>query len=101
MQELPVSVRRALHRLTRRLAIGLFLEIWPAWAVGGLLLAGTLVLIARLFIPQLGSVLPWLWLAPLIARCRRCFSVSDAGIGRRMCSPSPMPLPVVMACCSR
>jgi hypothetical protein len=67
MQDLPVSVRRALRRLTRRLAVGLFLEVWPAWAVAGLLVAGTSVLIARLFFPPLAPYLPWFWLMPVVA----------------------------------
>jgi len=83
MQELPVSVRRALHRLTRRLAIGLFLEVWPAWAVGSLLLAGTVVLIARLFLPHLTSIVPWFWLAPVVAAIPALFVCA-----RRMYRPA-------------
>src|SRR5215831_18809083 len=67
MHEFPVPVRRALRRLTRRLAVGLFLEVWPAWVVAGLLVSGTVVLIARLFLPQLAPFLAWLWLAPVVA----------------------------------
>jgi hypothetical protein len=66
MHEFPVPVRRALRRLTRRLAAGLFLEVWPPWAVGSLFVAGTLVLVARLFLPTASSLLAWLWLAPLV-----------------------------------
>lgn len=67
MNQLPLSVRAALRRLSRRLAIGLFLEIWPVWAVGSLLIAGALVVIARLFVAQVAPYLAWFWLAPLVA----------------------------------
>src|SRR5688572_5669322 len=63
---MPVSVRPALRRLARRLAIGLFLEVWPAWAVASLLLAGFVALACRLFFPAAGSSLHWLWLAPVL-----------------------------------
>jgi hypothetical protein len=56
-----------LRRLARRLAIGLFLEVWPAWAVGSLLLAGLAALICRMFLPGAAPRLHWLWLAPVLA----------------------------------
>jgi hypothetical protein len=56
-----------LRRLRRRLAIGVFLDIWPGWALGSLLLAGIVALSCRLFVPGAASVLNWLWLAPAIA----------------------------------
>jgi hypothetical protein len=66
MQEMPESVRPALRRLVRRLAIGLFLDVWPAWAVASLVLAGLVVLVCRMFIAGAASSLPWLWLAPFL-----------------------------------
>ena len=65
MNHLPVAVRSALRRLARRLAIGLFLDVWPAWAVASLLLAGVTALVCRLLVPAAASGLPWLWLAPI------------------------------------
>src|SRR5262245_60679797 len=65
MSHLPVAVRSALRRLARRLAIGLFLDVWPAWAAGSLLLAGVAALVCRLLVPAAASTLPWLWLAPI------------------------------------
>ena len=67
MTEMPLSARPALRRLARRLAIGLFLDVWPAWAVASLLVAGLVALACRLFVPGAASRLPWLWLAPLLA----------------------------------
>ena len=67
MNELPLPVRIALRRLSRRLALGLFLEIWPAWAVGSLLAAGGMAVVARLFAPQMAAYLSWLSLAPVVA----------------------------------
>jgi hypothetical protein len=66
MKELPASVRPVLRRLARRLAIGLFLEVWPPWAAASLLLVGVTALVCRLFVPSAASALPWLWLAPLV-----------------------------------
>jgi hypothetical protein len=67
MTAMPVSVQRALRRLARRLAIGLFLDVWPAWAAASLLATGLTVLICRLFVPAAALYLPWLWLAPVLA----------------------------------
>jgi hypothetical protein len=64
MEKVPSSVPAALKRLRRRLAIGLFLEIWPAWAITGLIVAGTAVVVCRLFVPSAGPYLVWLWLLP-------------------------------------
>jgi hypothetical protein len=66
MNEMPVSVRPALRRLARRLAVGLFLDVWPAWAVASLLLAGLVALVCRMFFAGAASSLHWLWLAPLL-----------------------------------
>ncbi len=63
---MPVSVRPALRRLARRLAAGLFLDVWPAWAVASLLLAGLVALVCRLFLPGAASSLHWLWLTPVL-----------------------------------
>jgi hypothetical protein len=64
---MPGSLNKPLRRLARRLAIGLFLDAWPAWAVAGLLLAGFAALVCRLFVPAAASHLSWLWLAPVLA----------------------------------
>ena len=67
MQELPPSIRSILRRLRRRVALGLFLETWPRWAVGSFLIAGTLALLCRIFFASAGPIVPWLWIAPLLA----------------------------------
>ncbi len=67
MNRMPPSVRPALTRLARRLAIGLFLDRWPTWAAASLLLAGLGTLVCRLFFPGAAWSLPWLWLAPVLA----------------------------------
>ena len=67
MTDLPASVRPLLRRLTRRLAVGLFLEIWPRWAVASLLIAGTAALVCRIFFRGAAAVLPWVWLAPVLS----------------------------------
>jgi hypothetical protein len=66
MNELPLSVRPALRRLSRRLAVGLFLDVWPVWATGSLFLAGLVALVCRMFVPGAAPRLHWLWLAPLL-----------------------------------
>jgi cytochrome bd-type quinol oxidase subunit 2 len=66
MIEMPMSVRPALRRLSRRLAIGLFLDVWPAWAVGSLLVGGLVALVCRMFVARAASSLHWLWLAPVL-----------------------------------
>jgi hypothetical protein len=66
LSEMPLSVRPALKRLARRLAIGLFLDVWPAWAVATLLLAGLVAVVCRMFFPGAASSLHWLWLAPAL-----------------------------------
>jgi hypothetical protein len=67
MHTMPESVQPALRRLARRLALGLFLDIWPAWAVGGLLAAALVALVCRLSVPAASPALPWLWLTPVLA----------------------------------
>lgn len=64
---MPATVHRSLRRLTRRVALGVFLDTWPAWAAAGLVLAGLAALVCRLFVPAASARLPWLWLAPLLA----------------------------------
>ncbi len=73
-----------LRRLSRRLAIGLYLDAWPPWAAGSLLLAGVVTLICRVFFPAAFSLVPWLWLSPVLAAgpalfiCyRRLYSPAD------------------------
>jgi hypothetical protein len=67
MTSVPASLRPHLRRLARRLTIGLFLDVWPIWAVASLLLAGLVALVCRLFVPAAAPYLAWLWLAPLVA----------------------------------
>jgi hypothetical protein len=67
MDQMPVSVRRVLRRLERRLAVGLFLDIWPTWAIASLLLSGTVALVCRMFIARAALALVWLWLVPVLA----------------------------------
>ena len=64
---MPPTIRRMLRRLARRLAVGLFLDVWPRWAAGCLLAAGTVAILARLFFASFAPALPWLWLAPVLA----------------------------------
>ena len=56
-----------MRQLARRLTFGVFLDIWPAWAVGALLVAGLVALVCRLFVPPAAPFLSWLWLTPLVA----------------------------------
>jgi len=67
MTNLPASIRPTLRRLQRRLTLGLFFEIWPRWATASLLVAGTMALISRIFFASAAFMLPWLWMAPLLA----------------------------------
>src|SRR5688572_25237715 len=67
MTHLPASVRPTLRRLSRRITVGLFLEIWPRWAIGSLLIAGTVALVCRIFFSNVASILPWLWLVPALS----------------------------------
>src|SRR3954468_20028764 len=67
MTDLPDPIRRRLRRLARRLALGLFLDIWPRWAAAALLVAGLAALACRLLVPAASGRLYWLWIAPAIA----------------------------------
>jgi hypothetical protein len=67
MSKLPDPIRCVLRQLRCRLAIGVFLDFWPRWAVAGLLFAGIVVLICRLWFPGAAFGLPLLWIAPIIA----------------------------------
>src|SRR5688500_16931283 len=53
-------------RLARRLALGLFLDVWPVWTFGALLAAGCIAVVCRLFVPGASPWLLWLWAAPLL-----------------------------------
>jgi len=66
MNEMPVSVQPGLRRLARRLAIGVFLDVWPTWAIWSLFVAGLVALVCRMFVPRAASSLHWLWLAPVL-----------------------------------
>jgi hypothetical protein len=81
---MPATIEGPFRRLARRLAIGLFLDVWPAWAAASLLLAGLVALVCRVFLPAASPRLPWLWLAPLLATVpalvvcyRRLYSAAD------------------------
>ena len=67
MTSVPVPLRPQLRRLERRLTIGLFLDVWPIWAIASVLLAGLVALACRLFVPAAAPYLAWLWLSPLVA----------------------------------
>jgi hypothetical protein len=67
MTGMPASYEPRLRRLARRLALGLFLDVWPRWAAASLLVAGIAALVCRLFFAQAATALPWLWLAPAAA----------------------------------
>jgi hypothetical protein len=67
MTDLPAPIRRRLRRLARRLALGLFLDIWPPWAAAALLAAGLATLCCRMFVPRAAPFLYWLWIAPAAA----------------------------------
>ncbi|HZI51877.1 MAG TPA: hypothetical protein VFE29_08630, partial [Terriglobia bacterium] len=67
MTDLPVAVRPILRRLARRVALGLFLQIWPRWAIGSFLIAGSVALICRIFFSSAAPFLPLLWLAPVLS----------------------------------
>ena len=80
----PASLLPVLHRLSRRLAAGLFLDIWPRWAAGTLLVAGCVALVCRLFVPAAAPGLPWLLVAPalaaipaLVAALRRAYAPAE------------------------
>jgi hypothetical protein len=47
--------------------VGLFLEIWPRWAIGSFLIAGTVALICRIFFSAAAAFLPWLWIVPVLS----------------------------------
>jgi hypothetical protein len=66
------------------LAVGLFVDVWPAWAAAGCVVAGTAVAICRMFVDRAAPLLPWLWLTPLVMVlpvlvicARRAFRVAD------------------------
>jgi hypothetical protein len=67
MTDLPAPIRRRLKGLARRLAIGLFLDIWPRWMAAGLIAAGLAALVCRVLVPRASPYLPWLWIVPAIA----------------------------------
>jgi hypothetical protein len=67
MNNLPDPVQSVLHRLRYRLALGVFLDVWPRYAVAGLLLAGIVTLTCRLWFPGAAVRLPLLWIGPAIA----------------------------------
>jgi hypothetical protein len=99
MNELPLRVRPALRRLSRRLAIGLFLDVWPPWAAGSLFLAGLVALVCRMFVPGAASRLPWLWLAPILTALPPSSPAMRAPTGRPKSSPWLIGSAAATACC--
>ena len=84
MDQVPSTIPAVLKRLRRRLAIGLFLEIWPAWAIASLIVAGTIVVVCRMFVASVAPYLAWLWLLPvltaipaLVLSVRRAYAPAD------------------------
>jgi hypothetical protein len=80
----PSTIPAVLKRLRRRLAIGLFLEIWPAWTIASLIAAGTIVVACRMFVASAAPYLIWLWLLPvltaipaLVICVRRAYAPTD------------------------
>jgi len=67
MNQLPVSVRAALRRFARRVSLGMFLDVWPTYAVVGIVAAGLAALACRVLFPDASPYLPWLWLTPVVA----------------------------------
>ena len=67
MGEMPSSVQPWMRPLSRRLAMGLFLDSWPPWAAASLVAAGLVALACRLAIPDAAPGLWRLWLAPLLS----------------------------------
>jgi hypothetical protein len=67
MADLPLPTRRRLRQLAHRLALGLFLDIWPRWAAAALLAAGVTALGCRILVPAASRFLSWLWIAPALA----------------------------------
>src|SRR6188768_296189 len=84
MDQVPSKIPAVLKQLRRRLAIGLFLDIWPAWAITSLIIAGTTVVVCRMFVPSVAPYLAWMWLLPALtaipalALCvRRAYAPKD------------------------
>src|SRR5262245_16514998 len=84
MDKVPPTLPAVLKRLRRRLAVGLFLEIWPAWAIASLIAAGTVVAVCRMFFESAAPYLAWLWLLPiltavpaLVVCVRRAYAPTD------------------------
>lgn len=84
MDQVPSTIPAVLKRLRRRLAIGLFLEIWPAWATISSIVAGTIVVVCRMFVAGAAPYLAWLWLLPvltaipsLVICVRRAYAPTD------------------------
>ena len=67
VDRVPATLTPTIRRLSRRLALGLFLDTWPAWAAGALLAAGCVALVCKLFVPTASTSLPWLLAAPVLA----------------------------------
>ncbi len=67
MTDMPVQVRVRLKRLSRRLAVGLFLDLWPRWAGAAVAISALAVVVCRIAVPSAAALLSGLWLIPLFA----------------------------------
>ncbi len=73
MDSVSPTLPVALTRLRRRLAVGLFLDVWPGWAIGSLIAAGTIVVVCRMFFAGAAPYLGWLWLLPALTAIPAAF----------------------------
>ena len=67
MTDLPPDFGARLARLARRLAAGVFLDLWLPWAAAVLMAAGVVALVCRIFFPAAAGTVRWLWIAPALA----------------------------------
>lgn len=63
----PAELVPAVRRLSRRLHLGQFLETWPRWAAGALLVSGGIALFCRVLVPAAAPYVYWLLAAPVVA----------------------------------
>ena len=67
MNDVPAELGVRLKRLTRRLAAGMFLDVWLPSAAAVLMAAGIIALVCRILFPAAAGALRWLWIAPAVA----------------------------------
>ncbi|HEU4892328.1 MAG TPA: hypothetical protein VFT47_12310 [Vicinamibacterales bacterium] len=56
-----------LRRLARRLAVGVFLDLWLPSAAALFIAAGVVALLCRMVVPAAADAIRWLWIAPVVA----------------------------------